>query len=375
VINYVPNLPRDLRSGGFSAMNVAALAAMEGLDRVHYAGPVGLRSDLDQKAVSKLLRLVGLPGAFHQYSPRRLRANARSVERECMPQATLDFFHGFTPWVLTHPARPYAAWSDCTFRDYLQIYHPRSEFQTRDIARIEATEANWLSHARRVAFTSQWAADNAIRDYGLDANRVEVVGIFGEVEPPEHDLYEGGSAFAFVSTDFAAKGGPVVLEAFRRLRAAHSGASLVIVGDSPENLGSEPGVTVAGFLRKEDPDQSRRFRDILGRTRAIVHPTRSDIAPLLLVEAALLGCPAIASRRFAIPEIVDNGRTGLLLDDPADAGEVARAMAWMLEHPDYPAMRKAAWIKAREAHTKAGFEHRLRSMVRAALTEGDGAPA
>ncbi len=369
MINFVSNLPRDLRSGGFSALGAGALTAVEALDRVNYVGAIPLRSDFDQKLMSKLLRVSGLPGAFHQYSARRLTANARAVERQCRPEAALDVFHGFTPWSMTHPPRAYIAWSDCTFRDYLQIYHRRSEFSVSDIARIEAAEADWLSRARRVAFTSRWAADNAIRDYRLAPDRVDVVGIFGEVEPPAHDVYEGGQMFAFVSTNFAAKGGAVVLEAFGRVRAAHPEASLVIVGDCPKDPDEEPGVTVAGFLRKEDPDESRRFRDILGHARAVVHPTRSDIAPHILVEAALFGCPVIASRRFAIPEIVDNGRTGLLLDDPADTAEVARAMAWMLEHPDYPAMRKAAWIEGRERHTRSRFEDRLRATVRAALAE------
>jgi glycosyltransferase involved in cell wall biosynthesis len=368
VINFVSHLPRDLRSGGFSALGAGALAAVEALDRVNYVGAIPLRSDVDQKVVSKLLRISGLRGTFHQYSTRRLRTIALTVERRCHPEATIDVFHGFTPWSLTRPPRAYVAWSDCTFRDYLQIYHCRSEFQARDIARIEAGEADWLARARRVAFTSRWAADNAIRDYRLAPDRVDVVGIFGEVEPPPYDIYEGGRAFAFVSTDFTAKGGAVVLEAFSRVRAAHPEASLVIVGKCPEGLGMQPGVTVAGFLRKEDPDESRRFHDILGRARAVVHPTRSDIAPHILVEAAMVGCPVIASRRFAIPEIVDDGRTGLLLDDPADAGEVARAMTWMLEHPDYPAMRKAAWIRGRERHTRARFEDRLRATVSAALT-------
>ena len=349
-------------------MNAAALSALEDLDRVQYTS-IRQRSDLDQKSFSKLLRVVGLQGSFHQYSRRRLLANARAVARECAPDASIDFFHGFTPWAMIPSVRPYVAWSDCTFRNYIDIYHQRTAFQALDIARIEATEANWLSRARRVAFTSRWAADNAIRDYRLEPSRVDVVGIFGEVEPPALDLYKGAHCFAFVSTNFLAKGGAVVLDAFSRVRVRHSEASLVIVGDCPRDLASQPGVTATGFLRKEDPAQSRRFHAILAQARAVVHATRSDIAPLLLVEAALFGCPAISSRKFAIPEIVDDGRTGVLLNDPTDASEVAKAMTRILEDPSYPLMRQRAWNKGREMHTKRRFEEKLRAMVSAALTE------
>jgi len=101
-----------------------------------------------------------------------------------------------------------------------------------------------------------------------------------------------------------------------------------------------------------------------------VHPTRSDIAPLLLVEAALFGCPAIASRAFAIPELVADGRSGLLLGAPGDPAAVAEAMRWMLDQSDaYAAMRAEAWRRARALNSKAGFEARLLAFVDEALGE------
>ena len=69
-----------------------------------------------------------------------------------------------------------------------------------------------------VLFTSHWAAERAVRDYSLDANRVGSVGIFGEIEMPARDAYEGRKEFVFVSTNFEAKGGRIVLAAFREVR-------------------------------------------------------------------------------------------------------------------------------------------------------------
>lgn len=367
MINFVSHLPLNLRSGGFSAMNAAALSAIEGLHRVNYAAPIPLRSDFDQKAMSKLLRMGGMPGSFHQYSRRRLSANADAVERACDPKARLDFFHGFTPWAATRPIRPYVAWSDCTFRDYIDIYHRRGQFVGTDLARIEAMEANWLRGARGIAFTSEWAARRAIRHCALDPARVSVVGVFGEMDPPDEDEFNGGAQFAFISTNFVAKGGPVVMNAFERLRVEYPHACLLIVGDSPPGLDG-PGVRRTGFLRKEVPGEYAELRDILARSRAVVHPTLSDIAPLLAVEAFYFGCPVISSKRFAIPEIVEHGCTGLLVEDPADSAQVLAAMKCMLsEDKIYLAMRRAAWKKGRRDHLKRRFEERLRGFVEAAM--------
>jgi hypothetical protein len=67
----------------------------------------------------------------------------------------------------------------------------------------------------------------------------------------------------------------------------------------------------------------------------------------------------ISARTFAVPEIVEDGRTGLLLD-LLDSTAVASAMQWMLERPvEYEQMRKAAWEKARVQYPKSKFEERV----------------
>ncbi len=375
MINFVSNLPRDLRSGGFSAMNAAACAALARRHALTYVGPIDPPVVPWERAVSKAMRLAGLGGDFAAFSERRLDAIAREVERRADRGAELDFFHGLTPWIATRTGRPYVAWSDCAFADYARIYHDRARFRADDLARIEAAEARWLKGARRVLFTSEWAAGRAVSSYGLDPARVASVGIFGEAEPPACDAYAGGQAFVFVATDFEAKGGPVVLAAFRRVRQTHPQATLTVVGAAPPDISGEPGVSYAGYLRKEIPAQYARFREILGAAVAVVHPTRSDIAPLLLVEAALFGCPAIASRAFAIPELVREGETGWLLDDPGDVGEVAAAMRRLLDDPDYGRLRVGAWDRARTDHGKDRFEARMLAAVDQALTEAGMAAA
>lgn len=301
---------------------------------------------------------------FFFFSPGRLKAIADVVHARCHTDARLDFFHGFTPWIATRPERPYIAWSDCTFRDYVNIFHRREQFRSDNLEQIEQAEAAWLRNASRVLLTSQWAAERAVRDYALDASRVGSVGIFGEIDMPARDTYAGRKEFAFVSTNFEAKGGRIVLAAFREVRKRHPDAGLIIVGDRPPNTAPGGGVAFTGFLRKEIPDEYRRFQQILGGARALVNATRNDICPLLLVEAGYVGCPVISTCKFAIPEVIDDGRTGLLLDDPSQPGAVAGAMNWMLEHEnEYQQMRAAAWAKARGHHSREQFEGRLLSYL------------
>ena len=106
-----------------------------------------------------------------------------------------------------------------------------------------------------------------------------------------------------------------------------------------------------------------------GRVRALVHPTQSDISPLLIIEAGYCGCPVISSRKFAISELVDDGASGLLLEDLSRGEVLASAMNWILEHEDeYRQMRHAAWTKSRGRHSKDSFAERLLSRVQEVLS-------
>jgi glycosyltransferase involved in cell wall biosynthesis len=346
-------------------MSAAAHEALRKLAPVHYVGPINPPIIFRQKVVSKILRTLGSQGNFFAFSRERLEAFAEEVDLHCLPDARFDFFHGFTPWILTKPPRPYVAWSDCTFHDYVNIYHRRELFRFADLERIERAEAEWLRRAQCVAFSSHWAIKRSVEHYGLDESSMRFVGIFGEVGLAESDKYQGGKQFAFISTDFKAKGGPIVIEAFRRVRNRHPDAWLIIVGSPPCDGAADPNVVYAGYLRKELAEEHERFRNILAQSRALVHPTRSDTTAMVIIEAGYFGCPAISVRRFAIPERIEHEVTGLLVDEPSDVLALAEAMNWMLEsEPEYYKMRTAAWQKAHGEHSREAFEHRMVSCIR-----------
>src|SRR5262249_43435515 len=133
LINFVTNLPRELRSGGFSALNSAAYDALSQIESIHYVGPISPSPFFGEKAYSKILRTCRLKRDFFFYSRRRLQLIAEQVNARALKRARLDCFHGFTPWVSTEPPRAYISWSDCTFRDYINIYHRRERFRPSDL--------------------------------------------------------------------------------------------------------------------------------------------------------------------------------------------------------------------------------------------------
>jgi len=87
-----------------------------------------------------------------------------------------------------------------------------------------------------------------------------------------------------------------------------------------------------------------------------------------LVEAAYFGCPSISSRISAIPEIVEDGKTGILLDAPPSIDSVATAMEQLLDNDtEYRSIRRAAREKMCTEFSEAAFQSRVRVNVLEAM--------
>ncbi len=161
---------------------------------------------------------------------------------------------------------------------------------------------------------SRWAGESLVSDYGADPDRIRVTppGIDLERWRPRRNREPGGrTRLLFVGRDFQRKGGDTLLEAFSR----HLGNryELDIVTRFPQP--APPGIR----FHNELPANGDELRSLYERADLFVFPTRWDPFGIVAIEAMAAGLPVVATRLNAIPEIVDDGVSGLLVppDDPA----------------------------------------------------------
>lgn len=120
----------------------------------------------------------------------------------------------------------------------------------------------------------------------------------------------------------------VVLKAFAILLERHPGYTLEIVGDGPareslerlaERLGIAGSVRMRGFMDRHALGRIYREYD------AFVTASTIETQGIVLLEAMAAGLPIAGVRALAIPELVIEGRDGLLVE-PGDERALAEAL-------------------------------------------------
>jgi glycosyltransferase involved in cell wall biosynthesis len=103
--------------------------------------------------------------------------------------------------------------------------------------------------------------------------------------------------------------------------------------------GLENNVTFLG------PVEEEKKYHIIKAHRILVFPSLKDLHPIVLLEAQALGVPVIASRVGAIPEIIRNGETGILIER-GNVLELAKVIELLLRSFDlyYQCSKKATML-------------------------------
>ena len=161
---------------------------------------------------------------------------------------------------------------------------------------------------------------------------------------PDSDRYQGGANILFISLEFERKGGRICFEAFRQAQSEIGDLTLTVIGESPPpEILAAPGVRYEGLLRKSVPEDLSRFQSLLGGAFLLVHPTTTDCSPHVVIEAGYYGCPSVAPRSFGIPELIEDGVTGFLVNPPLSPELFASRILELYRAPArYRAMRAAA---------------------------------
>jgi glycosyltransferase involved in cell wall biosynthesis len=136
----------------------------------------------------------------------------------------------------------------------------------------------------------------------------------------------------------------LAVQAFALARRGRDGAELHLVGDGPWRERTEALVRELGvggsvrFLGLADDVPA-----LLARAACVILSSDYEGCPLSVIEAMAAGVPVVATRVGGVPELLGDGRSGLVVE-PGSAEELAGALGILL---DDPARARALGAEAR----------------------------
>lgn len=146
----------------------------------------------------------------------------------------------------------------------------------------------------------------------------------------ELDLGYDSPLIGFVGRLYPVKGGEQAIRAFAAVVQGLPQARLIVAGDGPERRRLEEiavslgvGQTVQFLGYRED------VHSIMAAIDALAIPSLTESLPRAALEAMAAGKPVVATRVGGIPEVVEDGVTGLLAE-PGDTAGLARSLVRLL---------------------------------------------
>jgi glycosyltransferase involved in cell wall biosynthesis len=117
----------------------------------------------------------------------------------------------------------------------------------------------------------------------------------------------------FVGTAFEAKGGVEALRALQSARAGGHELTLDVVSNVPARWHTDasrtPGVTIHPW-----PTPGSRLRELFEGAEVLLFPSHMDTLGFVILEAMAHGMPVLATRHFAVPELVEDGVSGIVVE-------------------------------------------------------------
>jgi len=360
VATYVRDAAQWLASEGHDVQVVCvnrrhrAHIAQDGLVRVHFVGPKRIRP---RALVGLVARLPGLHGLLEAYSGWDLLENSLggwSMVDKLAREAPFDLiecddYEGKAFWGL---------WPNHRYRIVLRghgIIHLDLPFAQYRGARFHhRLETLCADRADFILTAAQYLVDSYHTELSLRHNRIVSLALPMAVDEmaqryPKTERTDDRVVILYVGRLEHRKGTDSLFTALTDVRQRGVAIQCILVGAPEAEFTTQlddfvtsngSWVTYAGAL-----PQNQVF-EYMARADMLVLPSRTETLPRVLIEAQALGLPQIATRVGGIPEIVEDGVTGFLVD-AGDAAALADAMMKLCLDPQLRGrLAKASRVRA-----------------------------
>ncbi|HEY6899546.1 MAG TPA: glycosyltransferase family 4 protein [Puia sp.] len=334
---YSVNDPLDRRSWSGITYYLGQ-SLQRNIGEVDFLGPVKFPRWLDKvlRGMAKFSRVVFGTEYYTKYSFLQNWYSTRFLKRK-MKGRHYDFIVG----PASSPALagldtdlPIIAVHDATFH-LLSNYYKEFEKASR-ISKWEgeSLEKRALRKSSFVVYSSHWAADSAMKDYGIPRENILITPLGANMDhaPGREIIFEKEKntelTLLYLAVEWERKGGAIAFEAMKELHEKHGiKARLIVCGCVPPDSFQHSHLTVIPFLNKNKKEDHDLFVKLLSTSHFLILPTRADCSLLVACESNAYGMPAISTSTGGVPDVVKNGINGYCLDYEARGDKYADVIA------------------------------------------------
>ncbi len=239
--------------------------------------------------------------------------------------------------------QPIVLWTDTTLYSLIDYYYYMSNLCEETIRNVQAMEIAALNRCKLAIYTSEWAAQTAIKIYGIAPCKVKVVpwGANIECDRTTDDIYSMLKSrpsnickLLFIGVDWIRKGGNIALEVAKELNKTGLKTELTIAGGQPPINEPLPDfVKSLGYINKSTQEGLNKINNLLADSHFLILPSQAECYGHVLCEANSFGVPCISTDVGGIPTVIKDDVNGKLFSKEASIAEYCTYISNLFSDP------------------------------------------
>jgi glycosyltransferase involved in cell wall biosynthesis len=262
--------------------------------------------------------------------PSMVKDYARQLSRKLNSRADVIFSPSTLPIAYLETRKPKVFYTDATFASMVNYYSSFSNLCPESIKNGNDIEQQAIDSCKLAIYTSDWAAQSAIKDYHVSPDKVKIVPRGANIEGTRSATEireiikkrpENQCKLLFLAVDWERKRGDLVLEVARLLNEKGLKTELTIAGiiDLPAgNL--PPYVKSLGFISKSTPEGRNKIYSMIMESHFLILPSKAEAFGAVFAEASSFGVPSLSTRTGGVTSAIKDHVNGMTfnLNDSAD---------------------------------------------------------
>lgn len=295
-----------------------------------------LKEDLALKAVCKFKRhyhkIFTKAKYLRALDTRTLKNYSKQVSQQLSRiESNVVLSATITPISYLDCRQPIVFWADATFENLVDFYPQFTGLCKENIRQGHQMERLALQQSSLSIYSSEWAAQSAIKYYNADPTKVKVVpfganiDIYKTVEEIQEIIKSRPKSkckLLFLGVDWLRKGGDLAVDVAIRLNHLGLDTELTVVGCQPILKDSLPAfIKPLGFISKSTREGREKIYRLIADSHFLILPSIADCTPIVFCEANSLGVPCLARRVGGTSTIIRDDLNGKLFEKDSDANE------------------------------------------------------